>query len=292
MIVKLYTTLIRNEIYEVHRYWMPHNAGSRLKFLRKFFKLLDKDYIPHNHKRRKDSSEFADAALIILARLDQLFDLNVPFVAGSAYLSPEPWAMFGKGETDAHFHFKDMESIFDYYKPAIVRGDNGPEQFHMRLAKNLPTELSDKHRYTPNLVVAVAIYLLYDILINCGPDCTEFADLFSNDRRISNVDLNEWSTLRCKLLGVNGRIYPNPHNYVVGQINRPRIPLVTTTKIELVGDFDSDISVGERIRILRKTFSDPNIEDEEDSVNLDENYAIRVKDRIQMLPHLGLDVCC
>lgn len=251
---KMYEQWICKEKYEIHRFWVPRSLDKKIKWLRKYFRVMDRDSIPRQFKRRKDSSEFCETAIMILGRLDQLFDIDVPIVAGSAYLGKQPWAIFGDApQHEAKITFRDFEDIMHHYHNAIVTGPADAEYFHFRVAPALVEKLSDKHRQTSHFLVSVGLCLLYDILTNCGPDCAELYDLFTNDLRVGpdSVNLEEWQDLRCKVMGRHGRIKEKPHKHKIGQIYKPHYPLISRTNIDLINESD-DIASGEKVQMARR----------------------------------------
>src|SRR4051812_22384970 len=107
--IKQFTWWLNKEMYETHRYYVPDALQGRIKFLRKYFRVMDRENIPKKYKRRKSSIEFAETALMILGRIDSLFQVGVSFVAGSCYLAEMPWATFGElPEIEAKLSFCDF----------------------------------------------------------------------------------------------------------------------------------------------------------------------------------------
>lgn len=262
-----YYQWINNERYEVHQFWISLSLNHHQKVLKNYFKVMDMANIPYRYKRRKIPLEYGEAAVMILARIDQLLDLDIPIAAGSRYLSSQPWALFGESSVSAKIHFRDMEDIANKYRPE--RASTTSEYFHFRKVPYLVEQLANKYVVTPNFIMNVAIGLLYDIVCHCGPDCPELADIFSNDIRTSKVKISYWQEVRCKVMGRYGKILDIPFSYKLGQVDTS-IPLKSQVAFEFVG---SDISKG--VKLI------PFVDD-------DVAYASRVNDRIEKLSHLGI----
>src|SRR5579859_3769503 len=259
--LKMCSTWVNNEFYEIHRYYVPNNINKRMKLIRKYFRIMDKESIPHQYKRRKSCVEFAETALIILHRLATICDIGVPIVVGSRYLDDTPWANFGNVllNTEAKINFRGFEDIINYYGKRIMRDKCRVECFHFRIAPLLSEKMAYEYKLNPHFILAVGLHLLYDLLLNCGPDCIELYDLFNNDIRSTGVfrspslwtaAKNDWQDLRCKVMGHKGRIKDKPYRYKIGQLHKP-IPLTSATKIEEISQSD-DIEYGERTIIIKK----------------------------------------
>ena len=249
--LKLYSQWISGVQYEIHSYFVPHVLDKRIKFLKKYFRVIDRTSIPHVHKRRKSPVEFAETAVMILARLNAMCKMDIPIVVGSAYLDKMPWAIFGNAPGFGARHlFHDFDGIADHYRKLLVKGCSSAEHLHFRVVPTLSWQLADEYNISPSFVVSLSICLLHDIILNCGPDCEELYDLFSNDLRVQSVSLHEWQDLRCKILGRHGKINDQPHDYAVGQIYEPRFPLISSTRIVEISE-DDDLAGGEKVHFMR-----------------------------------------
>lgn len=294
---KIYDRWIKKEFYEVHRLWVPHNLEKHVKFLRRYFRVMDRDTTPHIYKRRKSALEYAETAVMMLARLDALCDMDIPVAAGSTYLATTPWAVFGEApETRAKLKFRDFEDIATHYYDTIVRGGSSPEYLHFRVAPSLLRQLSNKHKQTSHFIVSVALALLYDLVTRCGPDCEVIHDLFSNDLRETpdKANLDKWQDTRCKVMGRDGRVKSRPYRWIVGQIYDPVVPMVSSTKIELITDVD-ELSAGERCQIFKSVPRVPycmgacdEYDDGTPALETDLAYRERVRGSASKYPQLDL----
>lgn len=251
----MYEQWIRNQRYEVHRYYLPRKIVNRLKFIQKYFRVMNRAAIPQQYKLRKNEVEYFETAVIIFARLLTMCENDIPFLAGSGFLSPKPWASFGEvPEKVSKLEFRDFYDIANYYRPLIANSNATPEYVHFRIVPNLLMELGDKYRMSPHHLGAIAICLLYDILLNCGPDCEDFYDLFTNDNRDNSaefIDINDWENLRCAVIGKNGRIRDRRWKVKLGQFYTPAIPLKSKLTFEEVLNSDS-LEEGERVIIFKR----------------------------------------
>jgi hypothetical protein len=255
---KLGTERHGDQCYEVYGYLLPTKLDATVTFLKKYFKVLDKfSCVPYDYKRRKVYKEFAETAIMILARVEQFLSIKRPLIAGSRYINPAAWAIFGEAEDLFPKHsFKDFESICNFYEKRIFKNPNSDntkkEMFHFRHEPNLCNQLAAKYDETPHYIMTVALAFLRDIILNCGPDCQEFYDIFTNDYRedAEAIDIDQWQELRCKVLGRNGKITTKTYNVKVGQVNLPSIPLVTVTTIEEISD-DDNLAQGEKTSLAK-----------------------------------------
>jgi hypothetical protein len=203
---RLYSHWIDADIYDVYQYYMPCHAAKRIRFVKEYFQKIIEPSTPWQFKRRKCWQEFVETSVAILARTDNLMRRNITIIAGSESVNPSiPWALFGEcSEIFARFTFKKISDILDHYE-TYLSGNCYPVEFHFKNMAHLPEKLGN-----PNQVVAAALVLVYDIIQECGPDCNEFFDLFTNDFRKnpSNIDMDDWFNLRCKILGIEKQVCP------------------------------------------------------------------------------------
>lgn len=292
---------VGNEIYNIHKYFVPIAVVNRIKFLRKYFKIMDRDDTPYRHKKRKNYVEFLETALMILARVDTFISKKIPVVAGSGDLSPLPWATFGFIHADVHpqFEFDTFGSITKHYNYLIH--ENSPfvsKLFAHRREPFLARNMADMYNCSSHMIVSLAICLLYDILIHCGPDCEEFYDLFTNDNRIrpSEIQIPEWEKIRCKVMGSEGSVSGKKWKVNLGQYYTPKFPNETTVKFEELPE-NNDISHGEKVKLFnpiwdrRKVIVDhcfTCMEDYGTTVELDDAYYSRVSTVIPKYHKLGI----
>lgn len=296
---KCFEGYFKGETYEIHRFYVPDIISERLKFLRKYFNVMDREQIPHRFKRRKCGLEYAETAVMILARVDQLCNMDVPLAVGSKYLSPEPWATFG--EVPDHpclLNFRDFDDIGQYYYKQFCQSSSSIATYRFRIAPNLVESLSIRHKASPHMVMAIASCLLSDILLHAGPDCTEMFDLFTNDLREGpdQIKIDKWLNLRCKIMGRYGQIKDKPYTVKVGQLYHPPVKLVSETRIDLITDSD-ELSAGEKtVAVRMPRFINTEIGDfyDDGSVALESDvaYCNRVADRAAKHPHLFQDSFC
>lgn len=246
-----YLHFLGGERYEMHRYFLPARAMPRIKFLRKWFRVIDRDPIPPRQKRRKNDVEFAETAVMTLARIDALLGNDIHFVAGSGWLSPQPWGVFGEApeQTQAEVVFPDFPAIANFYESLIFSQGSVTEYLSFRIHPRLPAVLARKYDLTPHFVVSLAICLLYDILLNCGPDSPEFYDLFTNDTKVgpTQVNIEEWEDVRCRAMGFAGRISERRWPVQLGQVRVPHVPLSTRLEFQERPAVD-DLTVGEKVK--------------------------------------------
>lgn len=192
-------------VYYVHEVYLPKSLKRKIKFLRRWFDIVDRDAVPAEFRRRQTHHEFAEVALTVASRLDIILSRDGTMVAGSQHLCPVPWAIFGSpGPRFAQNQFHDFDCLRQHYKDAM-RGRHYPQELYFRGRENASVALAKKHDMTPNLIIAIALLLLTDILVNCGPDCVELLDCFTNDYRVSsdNYPTEKWSQYRSRAIGGN-----------------------------------------------------------------------------------------
>lgn len=293
MAMKLYDRWVGKYKYEVYRYFVTANMDRRIKFIRKYFKIMDKIDIPTKFKRRKTFLEYAEAAVMILGRIDQFLSIDAPISIGSAYLDKKAWAVFGEGNFSSVLTFRNFEDLASHYLKIMLSKQTHTEDFHFRVSGGLIEHLSDKYYKPTHLIMLVAISLLYDILVYGGPDCPIISDLFTNDLRKSKVNIKEWEVTRCKVMGHYGRISDTPFLWEPGQIITD-IPMISSIGIEALPEKD-DISKGEKVRWVE--YSDPHRE--EDSYDdqtlppeLDADYQGRVRDVAKKYAYLSMGSWC
>jgi hypothetical protein len=210
---KLHYEVIDSEVYEVHKYYFPRDASNRIRWVRKYFQKLDSKDIPLMYKRRKSWVEYAELALLILNRIHNLTSRNCVIFAGSKCVSPIAWAIFGPSGGMAQMQFAGIVDIANYYKKQYLDSEQCyPVDIHFKKGSNWAPKIASSFERiplnSPNFWMTVALLLTYDLIHNCGPDCHEFFELFTNDYRVGSDDFNleEWEELRCQILGVPGRV--------------------------------------------------------------------------------------
>lgn len=247
--LRIYNEVIDDELYETHQYFVPVQAAKRVRFMKKFFQTLHDTNIPIDFRRRKSPVEFGETCVNVLQRIDMMCSIDSAIVAGSRYVSGVPWAIFGVDQSDlfAQNTYKDLPSLARAYKYYLT-GNCYPTTFHFRSAPNVPHKLAKKYKTNANYVMALALSVCYDVIHNCGPDCFEFFDLFTNDHRESpeNFNIDSWQSLRCKILGVE-RLGPLTKSYRRNYVEiepQPKRPFKAKTKIEELEVEGDDLTVG------------------------------------------------
>lgn len=263
---KQHCSVINGTDYEAHRYCIPQRLFKRIKFIKRYFQVMDKLEIPTIHRRRKNWIEYAETAVMMLGRLDTFCSTGTPIIVGSKYLSAVPWAIFGNedGITNilgaaAKHHFKNVIGVGDFYSHFLDTNNAEYQNFYFRLVPNLTHQVAEKYKLTPHYVMVIALALLSDLLMHCGPDTKELYDLYTNDFRDDNelVDPYKWQMVRCKVWGRNGKLGEKPFNVRIGQLYEPFIPVVSTTTIEeLIVEAD-DLAVGEKLVPIYTEYEDP-----------------------------------
>jgi hypothetical protein len=228
-----------SELYEVHKFYLPLQIAKKVRWLRKYFISLDRADIPIERKRRKHWCEFAETALSVLSRIDMLLSKDFSFLAGSKHVSALPWATFGAAyKSRLATNFTSAMDIVYYYQNSL-HGQCYPVDLHFRTCPGLAAKLAKKYREpmrsklpfsSANFWMAVAIVLTYDLIRNCGPDCHEIYDLFTNDYQENpdNINIEEWQDLRCLILGV-----PKPPKQFVGPPLVLRARQIAKSKTEI-----------------------------------------------------------
>lgn len=229
--------IIGPEVYQVHEVYLPKSLKPTIKKLKKHFSKFHNNGIPYDFRRRKTPCEFVEFALNLLKKLD----ISRKGVAlGSSFISPVPWATFGSKEMFARNQFDDIGDLAEHYK-GYFRGGHYALEVHLSNI-NIAKSLGKKHNMTANLIIAIALLILTDILINCGPDCIEIFDAFTNDYRDGDRKVIEkWKN----------NVYPVvAHTKSALYREYPKAYYNHTVRIECKPDED-DISKGEKVHIAK-----------------------------------------
>jgi hypothetical protein len=234
------------EIYEVHKYYVPVIIAKKIKWLKWYFENLVNDGTPLEHRKHKHWIEYAETSMLMLSRIFHSMAKDQTILAGSEYVSPVAWAIFGRSQRIARHHFKNILDFQKHYHNQL-HGICYPIEIHFRIGSEWAKKIANKFQRQPycsaNYWMAVAILLTYDIIQNCGPDgAAEFFELFNNDYRIDqrNYNINFWEQERPFLLGVPAK-YEIPSLYDDRRRSRSRPisieeikPIRVKTQIELI----------------------------------------------------------
>jgi len=183
---------IEDTHYLKYHYYMPARMSSVVRHLQKYFESIRRTTLEADPVQRPSTQirrskwDFADTAIKTFMQIRRRIRRNDPIIAGSQEISPCPWAIFGKltDERLAKHVFEDMESILSYYTRFLLsKGFNTVKVYHSskRDAGRIRI-ISKTFSESTNVVLAVALLLLYDIIRNCGPDSCEFLDLWTNEK--------------------------------------------------------------------------------------------------------------
>jgi hypothetical protein len=154
----------------------------------------------------------------------------------------------------AKHQFSTILELANNYRDKL-HGNCYPIDIHFRIGSEWGPKFGKRFKKPPltsaNFWMSVALLLTYDIIHECGPDCHEFFELFTNDYRDNsdNFDMAAWEQIRCKILG-------NPERIDINRIPRGRIrycelveeppkkPYKAKVEIALVSE-SNDLAAGE-----------------------------------------------
>lgn len=247
---QIHYEIIGSEVYEVHAFFLPTQIMSKLKNLKRYFKFLDRDHIPAIYKRRKHYSEYIETALVMLQRVYYSCRRQNTIVAGSKYINPCPWAVFGPGIESAlaRHQFSSILEIASHYIPELC-GDCTAVNIHFRKNSDWVTRFANKFEKYPaksaNFWVAVALLLLYDLIQYCGPDCGPFFELFTNDiqENINTFDFKYWEHLRYRVFKLEKRF--NVDNLPLAAKTKRKPLQRSEVEVMLLSD-NQDLAFGEK----------------------------------------------
>jgi len=199
----------RKKKYDQYHYYLPVNIAPMLQFFKRYFYELDQFYddLPPKKRYRQSEFEFPEMAIDALHLIRARIAINEPMITGSPMLSPVAWAVFGPNydECWGREHFVNMQDVLRHYKSFIpARGFNP-----VNIARPLKTRpeldrlvvFAELFNESVNVILTCGLYLLFDLIRYCGPDCNEFHFLFSNNmnrRQIS--DIPTWYQARSRVI--------------------------------------------------------------------------------------------
>jgi len=274
--------VIEPECYQVYKYYLPVNASKKITWVKKYFESLDGLDIENTFKRRKSHVEFAETALLMLTRINWATMKDRYIVAGSEYVSPIAWCVFGRSDYApmSKMHFSNIVEIANHYKN-YTHGNCYPIDIHFRMGSDWANRIAKRFHKpmlkSPNLWMTVALLLTYDLIHNCGPDCSEFFELFTNDYRehSSDFNLDQWERLRCKILGCSpfdiNKVPFRPRARIIHREwveEPPKKPFKAKTEIALISE-SQDLAEGEK---TFATFRPKPVQQVVDTKTLTERY--------------------
>lgn len=236
--------------YQEKHYWLPEKVKNRFEFVKKFFKIQNIVCpVSFPDRRRKSIHETAEACVVILSRIESFMNLGIPVVLGSKFLKDLPWATFGKTDHFEGIYFEEFKDVIKYYEDYFT-GKDFHEIFPFRLCENETRKLADKYKKNSGEMMALAICLMCDIIWNCGPDCDELFDVFSNDVRDDPAffDFGIWERQRVALMGSMGRVFEEPVEMKLGQLIEKPIEIKTIVVFDKLSSEIEDISENEITR--------------------------------------------
>lgn len=211
--------------YDLYHYFLPAKLSPVIRFLKKYFLSLDDDSylspeerVPKEFRFRQTEFEYAEAAIHTFHLIRCRISVNKPIFAGCERVSPCAWAIFGPNNQGrlARNNFESTKDIFNHYDNLMWgRGGYNITAINRPLNTNPDvdglftlTEIYDK---SANYLLAVSLFLLFDIIRKCGPECGEFPFIFTNDKRAvldpSKLNYHRWIRAR------NSVIPEGDHNY-------------------------------------------------------------------------------
>lgn len=211
------TEHLNHKKYNRYHYFLPTIISEPQKLLRDYYGELDQEqnFIPEPSRRRPHPALFFETAIQCLNKIRTRLDVGDGLIAGSQILCPIPWAIFGtnRGNRTTFNEFKSFESIFQKYdlmmRPVKGHGYNVTSvlrPFESDESNDALLKISHAIDASPNYVLGCAIMLLYDLVHNCGPDCQDFPEVYSNDKRIVAINPEveqSWINARSKVIKVS-----------------------------------------------------------------------------------------
>lgn len=193
-----------NTQYDIYHYFLPSKISPTLKYLKKYFSILDRDksvdQLQGDHKFRQTHFEFVETCINTLWDIQSRIISNKPIVAAAKF-EPCPWAVFGLN-TEKHLcrnHFSNLMEVFKYYDYIMWgKGCNIMRVSRVKYKPDNLLHLSRFYRKSCNYILATAIMLTCDIIKHCSPECNEFKYLFTNDKLENGTYLN-WQLARNSL---------------------------------------------------------------------------------------------
>jgi hypothetical protein len=182
------TQTINYKYYTKNTYYVPQSIIGTLFELDSYFEQLDNnESLKDKYKIRTQRTEYMDLASNIFKtiRCHLLRSSDELMALGSNFLCPIPWAILGRKETPrlAQHYFRNFDQFITHYNRFEDETEITKVTINQRPTQNYFLEVSIKSKLSINLIVSMSVLLLKDIIENCGPDCMEFREAYTNDSR-------------------------------------------------------------------------------------------------------------
>jgi len=246
-----------NIVFQAYNYYLPMEAVRWVPKLNDYFHhLISSKTLEPGKKRRRSFLESIDTAIAILHRTDYINERGGTIAIGSKYIKPVTWAFVGlerSGNMWQH-HFYNIYSLIKHYTTryaepchcypiCLYHAFNGREMLD-RICKRS----SDGAPLSANVVLAAAIHFLADLLQHCGPDATDYFDLFTNDLSCSpeTVDIDLWMKAREKaLFGATTNEVPKKQiGFHTPYVQGPPPPKPMRIRVQITEEGVDDLAAG------------------------------------------------
>ena len=198
--------------YWRYHFFLPRTTAPVLRLLKKYFYHLDSEQsVPVDHRIRQTKWECVETAINILAkvRMASLGSSPSSFVMGSDHICPVAWAVIGSEANNPRIgqnRFTSVTDVFERYDSLMWAGGFNTVAIDRPLSHEKNVDklriLLNTYQQTANYIVAAALFLLHDLVLNGGPDCFDFYEAFSNDKRsCSSADETAWLIARQAVVG-------------------------------------------------------------------------------------------
>jgi len=196
--------------YDRYHYYLPARLSPVIRFLKKYFLVLDPLCEVDNEKDRirQTEFEFAETAILILHHIRCRIAVSKPIVVGSERFSPCPWAVFGPTLGVANklmkHHFLSLRDVFRHYDDFMwgsgynIVNIERPHKMHPEM--DGLAVLGDIYNRSANYILATGLLLLCDLIKHCGPDSGEFNLIFTNDKQNKWADMTAWEAARYQVI--------------------------------------------------------------------------------------------
>lgn len=195
-------------------YFLPQEVAHLIPRLTTYFhNLIEAGPKEKDAQRRKSLWEAVTVAVNMVVRTNYIISHgeNGTIAIGSNHIKPVTWAIIGAADSAVKmysYRFSTLRSLIDHYTkryenpchcyPAcIYQSENSRSELNAIVG-----ECGKSKPLNMNMVMAASIHYLADLIEHCGPDVTEFFDLFTNDLKChpDRVDIELWKDCRAKAL--------------------------------------------------------------------------------------------